>query len=223
MSHGTELTMDLVPYGLRFVARVVVLAAALFVIGFVVFANSIEEGRADVERRAEGIVVLTGGQARIAAAVDLLAAGKARRLLISGVYPDTTEEAIANLIPQSVGLFDCCIDLDKRAQNTMDNASEARIWAERHGFESLIIVTSSYHMPRALAELERVMPEVDLIPYAVTPPALSTEKWWTDARTMRLLLKEYVKYIPAATLLGAARLARYVAAEPPSRPQRRAG
>ena len=202
--------MDILPYGVRIAGRAVVLVAALFLIGFVVFANAIEEDKPEVERRAEGIVVLTGGQARIAEAVRLLAEGKAKRLLISGVYPETTSEAIGQLIPESVALFDCCIDLDKRAQNTMDNANEARDWAERHGFGSLIVVTSSYHMPRALVELERVMPDVDLIAYAVSPPTLQTDIWWRSSAARRLLFKEYVKYIPAATLLGAARLARYM-------------
>lgn len=205
--------MEVLSYGMRALARLFMLACMLLVIGFVVFANSIEDGQTDIDPSAQGIVVLTGGQARIAEAAKLLDGGKARRLLITGVHPDTSDAALEQLIPVSRHLFECCIDLDRRARNTMDNATEARNWAERHGFTSLIIVTSSYHMPRSLVELQRTMPEVELIPYPVTPRGLRTDAWWTDPPTMRLLLTEYLKYIPAVALLGAANMARQMGAD----------
>mgnify|MGYP002128275913 CR=1 FL=1 len=40
-------------------------------------------------------------------------------------------------------------------------------WVRERGFKSLIVVTSNYHMPRAIVELSHAMPDVTLIPFAV--------------------------------------------------------
>jgi hypothetical protein len=65
-------------------------------------------------------------------------------------------------------------------------------------------------MPRTLAELGRVMPTVDLIPYAVVDNNLQLERWWTYPGTTRLLLSEYLKYLPALGRLGATQMVRAI-------------
>ena len=179
---------------------------ALLVIGFIVFASSIERSQGQFNAKADGIVVLTGGEARIGKAVGLLSEGHAKRLLISGVHPSTTSAQLRRRYPKADSLFRCCIDLDKQALNTSGNAAETLAWARRKNFSSLIVVTSSYHMPRTLIELDRVMPSVELIPYAVVPRAMRNSKWWSNAETMRLLFVEYVKLLPALARYGAAQL-----------------
>lgn len=143
---------------------------------------------------ADGIVVLTGGTDRITGAVDLLTTGKARRLLISGVHPGTTASQIRRLVAVDPSLMSCCVDLDRRATNTVGNALETAKWARRNGFLSLIVVTSAYHMPRAMLELGHTMPEIRLIPYPVTAVDLSMERWSGDRRVLFLLVDEYLKY-----------------------------
>ena len=64
-------------------------------------------------------------------------------------------------------MFECCVDIGYEAQDTPGNADETMHWAADQGFSKLIIVTSSYHMPRSLTELGRVMPDVRLVPYPV--------------------------------------------------------
>ena len=61
-------------------------------------------------------------------------------------------------------------------------------------------------MPRALAELARVMPGVALIPYAVVDNNVHLERWWTYPGTTKLLISEYLKYLPALARLGATQL-----------------
>ena len=90
-----------------------------------------------------------------------------RRLLISGVNERTSRDEIARLNPGQRRLFDCCVDLDYRARNTIGNAIETRRWAERNRFHSLIVVTSTYHMPRTLVELDHALPGIRKVPYAV--------------------------------------------------------
>jgi uncharacterized SAM-binding protein YcdF (DUF218 family) len=158
------------------------------------------------DKRADGIVALTGGEERIAEAVRLLADGRAKRLLISGVNPSTSKLELIGLNPRSARLFACCVDLGKRALDTRDNALETTAWAHQRGFHSLIVVTSSYHMPRSLIELRQTMPDVDLIPYAVKPPTLQCERWWSDRFTLFVLAKEYIKLVTAISRYAAHRL-----------------
>jgi uncharacterized SAM-binding protein YcdF (DUF218 family) len=182
--------------GVKIAVVAVAATVAVFATGFVLFWNLIEhEPRGDV-RRADGIVALTGGEARIPEAVKLLSQGKGRRLLISGVNPATTRRELAVLTPNSQHLFRCCVDVDQ-ARDTVGNAQETSHWATNRRFKSLIVVTASYHMPRSLAELRRTLPDVVLIPYPVRPRNVHVEAWWAYPGTMQLLLSEYMKFIPA--------------------------
>jgi uncharacterized SAM-binding protein YcdF (DUF218 family) len=144
--------------------------------------------------RADGIVVLTGGASRISDAVELLAAGRGRRLLISGVNRGTTSRHISRLNPELARWVRCCVDFD-HSLNTLGNAIETKLWSERRGLRSLIVVTSSYHMPRAMAEIAHQLPDATLIPYPVVSDRLRTEPWWASGATTKLLLSEYMKYI----------------------------
>jgi uncharacterized SAM-binding protein YcdF (DUF218 family) len=166
-----------------------------FAIGFLVFVQSLERLERLPAERADGIVALTGGAQRIGDAIDLLAQGYAHRLLISGVNERTSREEIARLNPGQRRLVECCVDLDYRARNTIGNAIETRRWAERNGFRSLIVVTSAYHMPRTLDELDHVMPNLRKIPHSVVTPSLDPATWWHDPATARLLASEYVKFV----------------------------
>ncbi len=118
-------------------------------------------------------------------------------MLISGVHPNSTASDISRTLPEKPVLMHCCVDLDRTAVSTRGNAAEARRWAEGRGFRSLIVVTSNYHMPRALVEFSHAMPETTLIPFAVVGDKWREEPWWTSASTLRLLMSEYVKYIAA--------------------------
>jgi uncharacterized SAM-binding protein YcdF (DUF218 family) len=91
----------------------------------------------------------------------------------------------------------CCVDLDRSAVSTRGNAAESRRWVYERGFRSLIVVTSNYHMPRALVEFSHAMPDITLIPFAVVGDKWREEPWWTSPSTLRLLFSEYVKYVAA--------------------------
>jgi uncharacterized SAM-binding protein YcdF (DUF218 family) len=196
--------------GVRLIFDACLFALVLLIIGFIVFANSIERKHAVPQQSADGIAVLTGGVARIDEAMKLLAAGKAKRVLITGVNRTTTTEELKNLASQGDQYFTCCVDIDKEARNTIDNATETSEWVALHHYGSIIVVTSNYHMPRALAELARVMPGVTLIPYAVVDNNVHLDRWWTYPGTTKLLLSEYLKYLPALGRLGATDLVRIV-------------
>jgi len=194
--------------GVRLVFDALLLLLVLLVIGFVVFANGIDREQRVPQRSADGIAVLTGGMSRIDEAMKLLAAGKAKRVLITGVNRTTTVDELKELASQGGQYFTCCVDIDKEARNTIDNATETSEWVALRHFGSVIVVTSNYHMPRALAELARVMPGVTLIPYSVVDNNAHLDPWWSYPGTTKLLLSEYLKYLPALGRLGATDLVR---------------
>ena len=130
---------------------VCVVAVAMFGAGLVHFADALPRPRLSAAP-ADAVVVLTGGENRVARAIDLVATGQGRRLLISGVNDHTSAAAIADVVDQNQAIFRCCIDIDRRARNTIGNASEIARWVKAHGYRSLIVVTGVYHMPRALNE-----------------------------------------------------------------------
>ncbi len=185
--------------GLRTVLRWGLLAAlsavVLFVAGLLAFVSQIDNRPPNGNIRADAIVVLTGGDSRVTEAVRLLAAGRGQRLLISGVHPKTTKGMLRRINPEAERLFDCCIDLDRNALDTIGNADETRRWAAERGFRSVIVVTSSYHMPRGLVELRRALPDLELVPYPVVPQRLRLDAWWVHPGTLRLLASEFVKYL----------------------------
>lgn len=183
---------------LRYFVIGLTLSGALFAAGFLLFVNAIDRV-SHSPQAAEGIVALTGGKDRIGKAFKLLATGQAKRLLITGVNPSTRASELQRLVPRGSEFFPCCVDLGRAALDTRGNAAETSEWVARHGFSSLIVVTSSYHMPRTLIEYSRAMPQVQLIPHAVLSPNFHIENWWSHPRTRRLLFSEYVKYLNALT------------------------
>ncbi|RUM25008.1 YdcF family protein [Rhizobium vallis] len=174
-----------------------VLAIALLFGGFLRFADSVTTLKPPAEPKADAIVVLTGGYQRIDQAVELLQKGAGKRLLISGVHPTTTPRQIRKMTQGSADLFSCCVDIGHDAIDTIGNAEEASNWIHANGYRSVIVVTNNYHMPRSLAELSYVDPDIEFIPYPVVNSDLKTRNWFTDPNAMRVMLAEYVKVLLA--------------------------
>ncbi len=177
--------------------KLVLLCLLLLALGFAGFIWLLPSRQIVLDSNADGIVVLTGGTSRISDALELLASHRGKRLLITGVNPGTTTGDIAREVVSYNTLLSCCVDLDYSALNTYGNAIQTRRWALAHGFHSLIVVTSGYHMPRALAELAHQLPDVRMVPFPVVSDRLRVEPWWSSGDTTRLVLSEYLKYLAA--------------------------
>lgn len=188
-------------------------AAAALMFGFMVFANATatRHGSAATEPRmprAEAIVALTGGAQRIRAAGTLFKEGHAGRLLITGVNRVVSRAKLRRMLNVDEKTFACCVDIDHAAQNTRGNAIETRKWADRHQFQSLIVVTSSYHMPRSMTELGRMLPAVDLKAHPVMLRRFNETPWWLNRENVLLLGSEYLKYLPSAAQYAVGRVLR---------------
>ncbi|WP_306015587.1 YdcF family protein [Oceanicaulis sp. MMSF_3324] len=175
--------------GGRFLRLTAFILLTAFVVGFALFVRQARTFTPDPAVAGQAIVVLTGGPNRVSTAAALLDAGNGGRLLISGVNPDSPPADIAAAAGASDALFDCCVDFGLQAADTIGNAAETAAWARQHRYERIIVVTSDYHMPRALLELQAAMPDVQLVAYGVPAPAP-----WSGGHEARRWLVEYVKY-----------------------------
>lgn len=176
---------------------VVTVVALIWLVGLFAFADRVRRSTPAMDPgRAEGVVALTGASdARIQTAMQLLADGKAQRLLVSGVNRDVRREELRALVPGPNRLYDCCVDLGFDAENTVGNAQEIAAWVEAKGYGSLIVVTSDYHMPRAILEIRGLSPETELIPHPVRTPSLDSARWWRSPAGARRMALEYCKYL----------------------------
>jgi uncharacterized SAM-binding protein YcdF (DUF218 family) len=180
------------------VLRIAALIVSAYVAGFVVFALTLPKTPARLDK-ADAIVALTGGGARLDTAVALFERGVGKRLLITGVHSTTTKSALKRIV-HGGPRFDCCADLGFQAENTRGNATEAAAWGRGHPPPRLFVVAPSYHMPRSLAEFSAEMPDVILEPYPVEPDGVDLESWWRDPRAIALLQGEYAKYLASLVL-----------------------
>jgi uncharacterized SAM-binding protein YcdF (DUF218 family) len=181
--------------------------AVLFVValiwgaGLLAFAARVDRSTPpDDPAPADGIVALTGGSdARIDTALQLLEAGKAGRLLISGVSREVTRAQLQIVTGAAKPIYDCCVDLGFTAANTLGNARETAAWARAKSYRKLILVTADYHMPRARLELAAAMPEAIITPYPVATPELQAGRWWKTGQGAARMTLEYSKYLGVLT------------------------
>lgn len=177
--------------------QVVAGVVALYAAGFLLFVASLP-ARPHTAPKADAIVALTGGGARLDAAVALFEHGTGKRLLISGANKTSTKAALKRL-SDGGRRFDCCADIGYEAEDTYGNAEETAGWTARHHYKSLIVVTASYHMPRSLRLFRSLMPGVRLVPYPVEPDGVNVSAWWRPG-TLHLLHNEYLKYVASFVL-----------------------
>ncbi len=147
--------------------RLLALVAVLWFGGFLWFTLTLAHD-APVALATDAVVVLTGGPRRLARGVEVLGAGSAQRMLVSGVNPGVTDTDLAAAVAAPRGLFDTKVDLGFAAIDTRSNAEETTAWMVRHRYRSLRLVTSAPHMRRARLELRARLPRtVSILPDAV--------------------------------------------------------
>lgn len=185
--------------GRRVVANLVVVAvvaAALWTWGLFRFVAEIPTAVADPTTPTDGIVVLTGGSQRLGEGLELLSAGLAKKLFVSGVYEGVDVRALLQIVKRNPADLESRIAIGN-ATNTTGNAIETTAWMREQNYESLRLVTGAYHMPRSLLEFRHAMPAATLVPHPVFPGHVKHERWWAWPGTANLLVGEYTKYLLA--------------------------
>src|SRR3989337_3942612 len=151
---------------------------------FLSFAGSVSgrgpasrQGRGPSKNSADAIVGLAGGTGRVDLGLEFLRKGRGAFLVLSGVDRDADMDSIF-LNGVSEGERGK-IFLDKNSRSTYENAIEVRKLMKEKGFDSMLLITSTYHMKRACYIFKRIMPpDVRIDPYPVESPNFDTERWW---------------------------------------------
>lgn len=142
-------------------------------------------------QKTDAIVILTGDNYRIEDGLDLWSQLLAPELFISGVNEKTNRTDILSAWKGERRLPLCCLTLDFESKTTRQNAIQTARWIEKNYIRSIRLVTSDYHMPRAVLEFKAVMPDLEIIEHPVRHKLNKQyNKSW-----LRLLVIEYSKNI----------------------------
>jgi uncharacterized SAM-binding protein YcdF (DUF218 family) len=175
----------------------------VFGAGFVWFLQMTTERHAPVLQHADGIVALTGGAGRVEVALRLLNEGWAERLLITGIGGGTELGTLGRLTGIDASPLAGRITLGRYAASTRGNGVETAFWADQNHIRTLIVVTATYHMPRALIELQEALPDVRLIPLTVGAAHIaSSQQPAEELPGWRVEASEYLKYLLAVSGLS---------------------
>lgn len=168
--------------------------AGLILVGylFVSFIYSDSSKRNEV-MLLDAIVVLTGGTGRIEAGASLLSEGRAPVLILSGVNKESDLKSI--FFKVNIALDTSRIIIEAGAKSTYENAVEVRKILREKGLKDIILVTSNYHIKRALYIFRKVLPEeVMIYPYPVPSPNFDEKRWWRSATSIRIVTTEFIKF-----------------------------
>ena len=154
-------------------------------------ANLAENAVSPVE--TDAVIVLTGGGHRLSTAA-VLARDLNAPLFISGVNPESPDEDVAAAAGLDEDFMACCVTSGRSARTTAENGLEVAQWAIYNDHDRLVVVTSGYHMERALIELRSRMPDIKLSGFAVSSPVINERYWWKDLRSARRMSLEWAKW-----------------------------
>ena len=182
------------------IAKLSVLGVLIAVACLQHFVLTLPQPKTGLPASTDGLVVPTGGQARIQEGILLLHNNTAQRMLITGVGKEVSKQVLAgqlNLSAEQLATFRCCVDIEKTAMDTKGNAIATRYWADANQFSTIRLVTANYHLPRAHLEFVRMLPNHTIKGWPVIPPDLHLGSWYLHWPAIRLLAKEYTKYLLA--------------------------
>jgi len=187
--------MSVLGRSVLWLARILAALILLWLAGLVWFVASSYWIRPDPSNTTDAIVVVTGGRLRLEAGLELFAAGKAKKLFISGVNQHVDRDELLHTLGPVPENAACCIVIGHSASDTFGNARETAEWMHREGYRSLRLVTSWYHMQRSLLEFGRAMPQAWIIPHPVYAHHVDPQRWWNRHGAPLLVLGEYDKYL----------------------------
>ena len=165
------------------VRRMVALMVLVWLLGFLWFAVFLP--RPADSTHTDGVIVLTGAQGRIGHGLDVLRAGQARRMLVSGVDSQVSAAHFATEYGVDPALFACCLTLGYESFDTRSNAQESAGWIARNHVHSVRLVTTDWHMRRAAFDLKVAGPKGMVIVEDAVPSHPS----------IKMLFIEYNKFV----------------------------
>ncbi|PCJ00204.1 MAG: hypothetical protein COB14_04415 [Alphaproteobacteria bacterium] len=169
----------------------VLIMLILWIGGYALFiANVISKPITQPATKTDAIIVLTGGHNRIQTGLSLFSDGLSKNLFITGVHEAVTKADITKI-------SDCCIILGHKATTTLENAYETKEWIEAQNVKTIRLVTSAYHMDRALLEFRHAIPNIKIIPH----PVHDNHDTLQDINFWKITFSEYNKILFRVVIL----------------------
>ncbi len=170
---------------------------ALWIGGYGLFiADTIGAKTPDTSKKTDAIIVLTGGNNRIETGLGLFANKISPQLFITGVHPSVKKIEIIAMWGKESKLPECCIILGHEATTTRQNAMEAKKWIYSNDIKSIYLVTSAYHMRRALLEFKNKIKDVEITAYPI-----KEERTLNDFNFLKITFSEYNKTLFRTALI----------------------
>jgi uncharacterized SAM-binding protein YcdF (DUF218 family) len=137
-----------------------------------------------------------GYQERVKRAVDLFREGQAARMIFSTGYVFAFQEAeVMKELAVVHGVPASAIILETKAGNTYENVTAVREILERRGWRQILLVSSPYHMRRALLTWRKVAPAITVVPAPVSGSQFYSHKHGASLEQIRGILQEYAAIV----------------------------
>ena len=137
--------------------RLIWIVLLAWLLGFVWFGLALPQPH--VGGKTDAVIVLTGGDGRVARGLEALNKGWAGQLLVSGVDREVKPREFVAVYHVAPDQMACCITLGYESVDTRSNAREASRWIAANKFHSVRLITTDWHMQRAAYELSLMQPK----------------------------------------------------------------
>jgi uncharacterized SAM-binding protein YcdF (DUF218 family) len=191
-----------------FIFIILILIIIYFFVGLFNFQDKVLSLEKNKNIVNSNIVILTGGSNRIKEGLKIVndidkLAKTDFKILISGTGKGFTKSSLKKILTSdfNLNLVDCCIEFESISKDTYSNASETYKWTKINDINSIILITSNYHMPRAILEFKNRMPNLKIFTYPITPKNHDIKNWLNSSDTVSLIFIEYSKLLIAGLRL----------------------
>ncbi len=167
--------------------KTIFLIIILYTLVFISFAYKINAYKVDNTTKTDAIIVLTGGKNRIEEGAKLKNNNMAKKLFISGVNKNTSKKDLKTLKGTQA-------ELGYSATTTFENALEVKEWINKNNIKTIRLVTSNYHLPRAMQEIKEQNKDIKIIKNPIYSDNISP-KWWKKIATLKFIFIEFNKYL----------------------------
>ena len=175
-----------------FIGIILILTTLFIIFDFYKFYNLVHSFKNN-EKIYNNLVVLTGGTNRIKDTLKTFFSNKPNKinLLISGAGKGFSKKTLKNLFSSEIiseEIVECCIEIENKSKNTISNAVETLKWVKKNNFKTITLITSDYHMPRAIIEFKNIISDLKISTYILTT---SKDNF---AKKFKNYFFEYLKY-----------------------------
>jgi uncharacterized SAM-binding protein YcdF (DUF218 family) len=148
--------------------------------------------------RQTGRVELTSAADRLTDSILLLNGGKAKKIIFTGgsgilFFKGESEASQGGKFLRSFGVPESKIILEDQSRNTHENAVFTQSILQKEGYKSIILVTSAFHMKRALREFSN--------------RGILVHPYPTDFRTLQAGTNAWDYYVPSVGALDTSTIA----------------